>query len=142
MKTIPNVAASRRGFAIPTAILVILVMTAALAAGFSLVSAENRSIADQKAQVTAFEKAHGGDGEFFGAPSGVAATVAMKAVAKACADGKITRAEVRKDVATTTIPKAQSLLGLTVAFTKNGDLKGGKFGIYQIQANGTYKPIG
>ena len=51
---------SRRGFAIPTAILVILVLTAALAAGFSLVSAENRSIADQKAQVTAFELAQQG----------------------------------------------------------------------------------
>ena len=48
----------------------------------------------------------------------------------------------RKDVAKTTIPKSQSFLGLTVAFTKNGDLKSGKFGIYQIQANGTYKPIG
>jgi len=96
----------------------------------------------KSAQVAAYEKAHGGDGEFFGAPSGVAAGVAMRAVAKACADGKITRAEVRKDVATTTIPKAQSILGLAVAFTKNGDLKGGKFGIYQIQSNGTYKPIG
>ena len=61
---------------------------------------------------------------------------------KACADGKITRAEVRKDVARRSIPKAQSYLGLAVAFTKNGDLKGGKFGIYQIQSNGTYKPIG
>jgi branched-chain amino acid transport system substrate-binding protein len=93
-------------------------------------------------QVAAFEKAHGGDGEFFGAPSGVAAGVAMRAVAAACADGKITRAEVRKVVARTKIPRAQSILGLPVAFTANGDLKGGKFGIYQIQSNGTYKPIG
>src|SRR5439155_9342859 len=61
----------------------------------------------KSAQVAAYEKAHGGDGEFFGAPSGVAALVAMKAVSKACADGRITRAEVRKDVATTAIPKAQ-----------------------------------
>jgi len=51
---------NRRGFAIPTAILVIAILTAALAAGFSLVSAENRSIADQKAQVTAFELAEQG----------------------------------------------------------------------------------
>jgi branched-chain amino acid transport system substrate-binding protein len=92
--------------------------------------------------VAAFTKAHGGDGEYFGAPSGVAALVAMKAVQRACADGKITRAEVRSKVATTSIPKVQSYLGLAVGFTKNGDLKGGKFGIYQIQANGTYKPIG
>ena len=51
---------ARKGFAIPTAILIILVMTAALAAGFSLVSAENRSVSDQKAQVTAFELAEQG----------------------------------------------------------------------------------
>ena len=61
-------------------------------------------------------------------PSGVAAGVAMRRSQKACADGKITRAEVRKNIAPTTIPKAQSILGLTVRFTKNGDLKGGKFG--------------
>ena len=92
--------------------------------------------------VTAYEKAHGGNGEFFGAPTAAAAGVAMLAVQKACADGKITRAEVRKDVASTTIPKAQSILGLTVHFTANGDLKGGSFGIYQIQSNGSYKRIG
>src|SRR5438132_14372442 len=51
---------TRNGFAIPTAILVILVLTASLAAGFSLVSAEKRSVDDQKAQVTAFELAEQG----------------------------------------------------------------------------------
>src|SRR5438477_1804484 len=51
---------TRKGFAIPTAILVILVLTASLAAGFSLVSAEKRSVDDQKAQVTAFELAEQG----------------------------------------------------------------------------------
>jgi branched-chain amino acid transport system substrate-binding protein len=92
--------------------------------------------------VTTFAKAHSGDGEFFGAPSAAAAGVAMLAVQKACADGKITRAEVRKDVAATTIPKTTSILGLTVHFTANGDLKGGSFGVYQIQSNGSYKRIG
>ena len=92
--------------------------------------------------VKAYEKAHGGNGEFFGAPTAAAAGVAMLAVQKACADGKITRAEVRKNVATTVIPKAQSILGLTVHFTANGDLKGGAFGVYQIQSNGSYKRIG
>jgi len=96
----------------------------------------------QSAQVKAYEKAHGGNGEFFGAPSGAAAGVAMLAVQKACQDGKITRSEVRKDVATTTIPKAQSVLGVAVHFTANGDLKGGAFGVYQIQSNGSYKRIG
>ena len=60
MKNAMTSPGNRRGFAIPTAILVILVLTAALAAGFSLVSAENRSISDQKAQVTAFELAEQG----------------------------------------------------------------------------------
>jgi hypothetical protein len=50
----------REGFAIPTAILVVLVMTASIAAGFTLVMAEKRSVSDQKAQVTAFEIAEQG----------------------------------------------------------------------------------
>ena len=92
--------------------------------------------------VTTYAKAHSGDGEFFGAPTAAAAGVAMLAVQKACADGKITRAEVRKDVATANIPKSTSILGLQVHFTPNGDLKGGSFGVYQIQSNGSYKRIG
>lgn len=50
----------RRGFAMPTAILVILVLTIMLAGGFSLVSAERRSVADQKSQVAAFRIAEQG----------------------------------------------------------------------------------
>ncbi|HKR08979.1 MAG TPA: hypothetical protein VJS39_07315 [Gemmatimonadaceae bacterium] len=55
---------NRRGFAIPTAILVILVLTIMLAGGFSLVSAERRSVGDQKSQVAAFRLAEQGL-EFF-----------------------------------------------------------------------------
>jgi hypothetical protein len=51
---------NRRGFAIPTAILVILVLTIMIAGGFSLVSAERRSVSDQKAQVAAFRIAEQG----------------------------------------------------------------------------------
>jgi hypothetical protein len=50
----------RRGFALPTALLVILVMTIMIAAGFSLVSAERRSVSDQKSQISAFEIAEQG----------------------------------------------------------------------------------
>jgi hypothetical protein len=50
----------RRGFALPTAILVIAVMTIMIAGGFSLVSAERRSVSDQKAQITAFKIAEDG----------------------------------------------------------------------------------
>jgi len=50
----------RRGFAIPIAILVIAVLTIMIAGGFSLVSAERRSVADQKSQVNAFRIAEQG----------------------------------------------------------------------------------
>src|SRR5687768_608195 len=50
----------RRGFAIPTAILVIMVMTIMVAGGFSLVSAERRSVADQRSQISAFQIAEQG----------------------------------------------------------------------------------
>lgn len=51
---------ARRGFALPTAILVIAVMTIMIAGGFSLVSAERRSVSDQKAQISAFKIAEDG----------------------------------------------------------------------------------
>ena len=90
--------------------------------------------------VKAYAKAHKGDGEYFGAPSYVAAQVLVGAVTKACADGKATRAEVRKDIAKTKLKS--SILGLPVSFKASGDLKGGNFGIYQIQSNGSFKPVG
>ena len=89
--------------------------------------------------VKAYAKAHKGDGEFFGAPSFVAAQVVINAVTKACANGTATRAEVRKLVAKTKLKT--SILGLPVAFSASGDLKGGGFGIYQIQSNGSFKRI-
>jgi len=50
----------RRGFAIPIAVLVIMVLTIMIAGGFSLVSAERRSVADQKSQIGAFRIAEQG----------------------------------------------------------------------------------
>lgn len=52
--------AERRGFALPTAMLVIAVMTVMIVGGFSLVSAERRSVADQKSQISAFKLAEDG----------------------------------------------------------------------------------
>ena len=92
--------------------------------------------------VAAFEKAHNGDGEFFGAPSYVAAQVATLAITKACADGKATRAEVRKFIPTITISQKASLLGTRIVFLKRGDMRYGGFGIYQIQPDGKFKPVG
>ncbi|HMG11596.1 MAG TPA: pilus assembly PilX N-terminal domain-containing protein [Gemmatimonadaceae bacterium] len=51
---------ARRGFAIPVALLIIAALTIMVAGGFSLVSAERRSVADQKAQISAFRIAEQG----------------------------------------------------------------------------------
>jgi len=91
--------------------------------------------------VKGYTKAHKGNGEYFGAPTYVAAQVVVGAVTKACADGKATRAEVRKNIAKTKL--TSSILGFGVRFNKAGDVKSpAKFGIYQIQPNGSFKPVG
>jgi branched-chain amino acid transport system substrate-binding protein len=92
--------------------------------------------------VKAFVSAHGGDGQFFGAPSYVATQVEAAAITKACklGHGKTTRTAVRKQIAKTKIKS--SLLGFGVSFTKGGDLKGGNFGVYKISKSGTFNPVG
>lgn len=92
--------------------------------------------------VKAFVSAHGGDGQFFGAPSYVATQVVAGAITRACklGHGKTTRTAVRKQIAKTKIKS--SLLGFGVSFSKGGDLKGGNFGIYKISKSGTFNPVG
>ena len=70
--------------------------------------------------VKAYIKAHKGNGEFFGLPSYVAAQVVVGAVTRACADGKATRAEVRKQIAKTKLKT--SILGFPVSFTASGEI--------------------
>jgi branched-chain amino acid transport system substrate-binding protein len=90
------------------------------------------------ATILAYQKSHGGKGDYFGAPSYVAAQVIGRAVDRACKNGTATRAEVRAQVRKTKIKS--SLLGLGVRFNANGDIRGGTFGIYL--SNGTeFKPI-
>ncbi len=91
--------------------------------------------------VKAYIKAHNGDGEFFGLPSYVAAQVVVGAVTKACADGKATRAEVRKYIGKTKLKS--TILGFPVSFAKTGEMHTpASYGIYQIQSNGSFKRIG
>ncbi len=91
--------------------------------------------------VKAYIKAHHGNGEFFGLPSYVAAQVVVGAVTKACADGKATRAEVRKAMAKTKLKT--SILGFPVSFAVSGEMRlPASYGIYQIQSNGSFKRIG
>jgi len=102
----------------------------------------NFPIAPGNPVVKAYTKAHGGDGEYFGTPSYVAMQVLVGAVTKACADGRATRAEVRKFIPKTNIPAATSLLGIKIDFQANGNLRHGGFGIYKIQSNGSYSRVG
>jgi branched-chain amino acid transport system substrate-binding protein len=88
--------------------------------------------------ILAYQRSHGGKGDYFGAPSYVAAQVIGRAVDRACKNGTATRAEVRKWIKKTKM--RTSLLGIGVRFRANGDIRGGQFGIYQ--SNGTeFKPI-
>ena len=91
--------------------------------------------------VKAYIKAHKGNGEFFGLPSYVAAQVVVTAVTKACADGKATRAEVRKAIAK--LKLKTSILGFPVSFARTGEMRApATYGVYQIQSNGSFKRIG
>ena len=60
-----SLSAQRKGFALPTAILVVGVLSISIAAGFTLVNAERRGVDDQKAQVSAFVLAEQGLQTFF-----------------------------------------------------------------------------
>ena len=78
-------------------------------------------------------------GDFFGAPSYVAAQVAVEAVTRACRNGTATRAEVRRQIRQTNLRR--TLLGLRVRFTRGGDIRGGRFGVYRARG-GNFVPIG
>jgi len=89
--------------------------------------------------IGAYKSNHGGRPDFFGAPTFVAAQVAVQAISRACANGTATRAEVRRQIAATKLKT--SLLGVGVAFDAKGDIKGGRFGIFKI-VRGVYTPVG
>jgi len=87
-------------------------------------------IAADKALVADFKSKYG-DTNSFGAPTWVATQVIAIAISTACKDGKASRAEVRADIGK--VHLATSLLGRPISFTKNGDVSGGSFPVYQIQ---------
>jgi branched-chain amino acid transport system substrate-binding protein len=88
----------------------------------------------------------GGKSDLFGLPTYVAAEVIARAIDKACKNGTATRAEVRRNIAATNIPKAQSLLGFQIRFVQRlaaplgpGDMsRPADFGIYRINNRGVY----
>jgi branched-chain amino acid transport system substrate-binding protein len=93
--------------------------------------------------LTTYRRLHAGKSDLFGMPAYVAADIVARAVDKACRNNQATRAEVRRNIAATNIPRRQSLLGFQVRLTRNGDLRApATFGIYRIGPSGGYNPVG
>jgi branched-chain amino acid transport system substrate-binding protein len=90
------------------------------------------------AVVKAFHKQFPGGTSPFGAPNYVLAQMYASAVTTACKDGKVSRAEVRKDVVKVSLPS--TILGGSLKLTANGDVAGAKFHIFKI-VNGKYQTI-
>jgi branched-chain amino acid transport system substrate-binding protein len=102
-------------------------------------SLDVHNIPADKAIVADFKKRFG-DTNSFGAPTWVATQMLAMAVSKACADGRISRNEVRKLVPG--ISLSTSLLGHPIGLQKSGDQKGGvSFTLFQIQGDGSYKVV-
>ena len=89
--------------------------------------------------VAAYRGAHGGNGDYFGAPTYVAVQVIAEAIDRACKNGTATRAEVRNEVKKTNIKN--SALGFTVNYAPSGELKAGVFALYKSNGK-SFNPIG
>ncbi|MDX6454541.1 MAG: branched-chain amino acid transport system substrate-binding protein [Gaiellaceae bacterium] len=90
------------------------------------------------AVVSAFKKQYPGATSPFGAPNYVLAQMYANAITTSCKDGKITRAELRKNFAKVSL--TSTILGTPIRFTANGDLAGAKFHIFKI-VNGKYETV-
>jgi branched-chain amino acid transport system substrate-binding protein len=97
------------------------------------------TLASAKAIVNGFYAKFGRATTPFGAPNYVVAQLEIAAIQRACKDGKVTRAEVRRQIAKTNMKT--SLLGVPIKFTANGDVSGAKFFIFKI-VNGKYTVVG
>jgi branched-chain amino acid transport system substrate-binding protein len=90
-----------------------------------------------------------GKSDLFGLPSYAAADVLARAIERACRNNNATRLEVRRNVAQTNIPRAQSILGFQLRFVQRlaeplgpGDMqRPADFGIYRINTRGVYVRI-
>ncbi len=105
----------------------------------SLFAPDVTTIPADRAIVAGFKKQFKGGTTPFGAPNYVLAQMYSVAITKACADGKISRAELRKDFAKVSLK--ETILGTPVRFTSQGDLAGAKFHIFKIQSDGSYKTV-
>jgi branched-chain amino acid transport system substrate-binding protein len=103
--------------------------------------ASNFPVSAKSPVIASYKRSHGGQPDFFGAPTYAATQTVVTAVAKACANGSASRAEVRADIRKSNIPAAASVIGLRIKFTARGDLTGGRFGLFKV-TNGNYTPVG
>ncbi|HEY7207957.1 MAG TPA: branched-chain amino acid ABC transporter substrate-binding protein [Gaiellaceae bacterium] len=90
------------------------------------------------AVVKAFHKKYPGATSPFGAPNYVVAQAYATAITNACKDGKISRLELRKDIAETNLKS--TILGAPLRFTRNGDVAGAAFHVFKI-VNGKYVTV-
>jgi branched-chain amino acid transport system substrate-binding protein len=97
------------------------------------------TIAADAAVVAGYKKQFSGGTTPFGAPNYVLAQMYASAITTACKDGKISRAEVRKDFGKVSLKS--TILGQPIKFTANGDVAGAKFHIFKIQSDGSYKTV-
>jgi branched-chain amino acid transport system substrate-binding protein len=88
--------------------------------------------------VAGFNKQFPGGTSPFGAPNYVLAQMYAQAITKSCGDGKLSRAEVRKNFAKVSL--GTTILGTPIKFTANGDIAGAKFHIFKI-VNGKYVTV-
>jgi branched-chain amino acid transport system substrate-binding protein len=102
-------------------------------------SLDIHDVAVAKSITAAFEKKYGKTISF-GAPSWVAVQMIAMGISASCADGKTSRAEVRRDIGKVKIKT--SLLGKPIAFDKFGDVVGGVgFTIFRIANDGSYEVV-
>jgi branched-chain amino acid transport system substrate-binding protein len=95
------------------------------------------TVRGQAKLVADFRRRYGDTGPF-GPPNWVATQVLVRAIDRSCRDGRTSRAEVRRFVARTKL--RQTILGRPLAFTRSGDIVGGRFAVYRI-VNGRYVTI-
>jgi branched-chain amino acid transport system substrate-binding protein len=96
------------------------------------------TIAADASIVASFKKQFPGGTSPFGAPNYVLTQMYASAITTSCKDGKITRAELRKNFAKVSLKS--TILGTPIRFTANGDLAGAKFHIFKI-VNGQYETV-
>lgn len=128
----------RRGLALLTADGAFDPVRFTVAGAYVSFFAPDLSTTNAQAQlVAAFRRRYGATGPF-GAPNWLATQVLVTAIDRACRDGRVSRAEVRRQVARTRV--ARSILGTPLRFTPNGDVAGARFSVYRI-LNGRYVTI-